>query len=164
MLESASFTLKLVVAICCIVSLQFCTSALFLRFAMHHCPVSVRLTYCRAPWASLPPLARVAAPPARSSARCSAACPHVGLGPQPTLEAPREGLRQGEVRGGGAGRKLSRPGFETKCCGGFPGTPPGPSRLVGTDTETLTRETEFRINNELQNYKVRHIITTNTNV
>ena len=30
-----------------------------------------------------------------------AACPHVGLSLQPTLEAPREGLRQGEVRGGG---------------------------------------------------------------
>ena len=85
----------------CIVSLQFCTLLRFSSFCLHHCPVLARLTLHRVPWASLPPLVRVAASPARSSARCSAECPHVGLGPQPTLEAPREGLRQGDVGGGG---------------------------------------------------------------
>ena len=87
----------------CIVSLQF---AIQLRFSsFFYCVVTPMLclgplTLCRTPWALLPPLARVAAPPARSSARCRAACPHVGHGPQPTLEAPREGLRQGDVGGG----------------------------------------------------------------
>ena len=38
---------------------------------------------------------------ARLTAAQRAPCPHVGLSLQPTLEAPREGLRQGEVRGGG---------------------------------------------------------------
>ena len=73
------------IAVCCIMSPP---------------PVLVRLTHRHAPWASLLLLARVAAPPARSSVRCRAACPHVRHSLQPTLEAPREGLRQGEVQGG----------------------------------------------------------------
>ena len=43
--------------------------------------------------------------PARFTALQIAPCLYVGHELQPTLEAPREGLRQGEVRG--AGRKLS---------------------------------------------------------
>ena len=42
---------------------------------------------------------------------------------------PQGGAQTGRSPGGGAGRKLSRPRSETKCCGGFPGTPPGPFRL-----------------------------------
>ena len=44
--------------------------------------------------------------PARYPAWRRATCPHVGHGPQPTLDAARERLRQGDV-GGGAGGKLS---------------------------------------------------------
>ena len=79
-------------------ALQFCVVSSFLP-----APLSCLglLTHRRVPWASLPALVRVAASPTRSSARCRAVCPHVGHGPQPTLEAPRGGLRQGEVRGGG---------------------------------------------------------------
>ena len=101
-------TLQLVATICFILSLQFCNSAfssLFFHRVVAPISVLVRLTYRHGPWASLPLLARVAAPPTRSSARCRAACPHVGLSPQPTLEAPREGLRQGEVGGGGGWRE-----------------------------------------------------------
>ena len=36
----------------------------------------------------------------RLTAAQRAACPHVGLSLQPTMEAPREGLRQGDVLGG----------------------------------------------------------------
>ena len=48
------------------------------------------------------------------------------------------------------------------CCGGFPGTPPGPFRLRNGHTETHMGD---RIPQEwITNYKVRHNITTNTNV
>ena len=76
-------------------------SSLFFPHDVAPVSIWIRLTRRHAPWASLPLLARVAAPPARSSARCKATCPYVGLSPQPTLDAARERLRQGEVRGGG---------------------------------------------------------------
>ena len=118
-------------------------------------PVLVHLTRRHAPWASLPLLARVAASPAHSSTPRRAACPHVGHGPKPTLEAPREGLRQGEVRGG-AGRKLSRPRSETKCCGGFPGTPPGSFSARWNGHGDQTRETRIH-KNGLQSASQPHI-------
>ena len=37
----------------------------------------------------------------------TALCPYVGHDPNPTLDAPREGLRQGEVLGGGGERHLA---------------------------------------------------------
>ena len=129
------------------------SSSLFFHRVVAPISVLVHLTSRHIPWASLPPLTRVAAPPARSSARCRAACPHVGLSPQPTLEAPREGLRQGEVRGGGAGRKLSRPRFETKCCG----VCQVPRQdLFGSHKRTHGDTTGDQNSDETMNYKVHH--------
>ena len=83
------------------ISLQFALLRLHCSSVglLHQVPAFLYLTRCRTPQDSLPLLDRVAAPPARAPALRRAACPHVGLGPQPTLEAPREGLRQGDVGG-----------------------------------------------------------------
>ena len=71
-----------------------------------------------------------------SAASNSATCPYVGHGSQPTLQAPREGLRQGEVRGG-----EETLGSETKCCApaGRCGTPriPDPGGSVYTQNKEL---------------------------
>ena len=135
------------------ISLQ---SAIVRRFSivpLHQVPVLVRLTFRRVPWASLPLLGRVAAPPARSSARRRAACPHVGLSPQPTLEAPREGLRQGDV-GGGGWTEAEPPVLRNQMLRGFPRYP---ARTffgsIGTDTETPK---ETRIQTTMINYNVHH--------
>ena len=57
---------------------------------------------------------------------------------------PGRGSDRAKSGGGGAGRKLSRPGFETKWCRAF--RQPCQDRLHGsrTDTRTLRREPEFR--------------------
>ena len=83
-----------------------CNSALFSLFfhrVLHQRSVLVRWTHRCVPWTSRLLLARVATPPARAPAPRRAVCPYVGHGLKSTLEAPREGLRQGEVRGGGGG-------------------------------------------------------------
>ena len=49
-----------------------------------------------------------------SAASDSASCPHVGHGLNSTLEAPREGLRQGYV-GGGGWREAEPPASKPKC-------------------------------------------------
>ena len=78
---------------------------------------------------------------------------------------PGRGSDRAKSGGGGAGRKLSRPRFETKCCGGFPGTPPGPSRLVGTDTRRHSHGARIQMKN-LTNYKCayNHIYNKHTNL
>ena len=135
MLESASFCAgSLSSPSCCIVSppshSSFCNSALFPRFCLHHCPVSVRLTYRHAfPGPLFLSLARgrclACALLCASQGRMSACRTRPAANPG----GPQGGAQTGRSPGGGAGRKLSRPRFETKGCGGFPGTPPGPSRL-----------------------------------
>ena len=114
----------------------------------------VRLTSRHRPWASLPLIAGVAAPPARAPAMRRAVCPHVGHGPQPTLEAPRGGLRQGDVRGG-AGRKLSRPPLRNQMLRGFPRYP---ARTFYGSLERTRRLTHGSQNSEstITNYKVHH--------
>ena len=76
---------------------------------------------------------------------------------------PQGGAQAGRSPGGGgAGRKLSRPSFETKCCGGFPGTPPGPSQL----TRNGHGDSHGDQNSDEESYKLqmRHIITTDTSI
>ena len=55
--------LQFVILVCCIISLQFCNSALFPRFCLHHCPVLVRLT--------------IATLPGPLFLRCSGSLPHL---------------------------------------------------------------------------------------
>ena len=111
---------------------------------LHQVPAFLYLTRCRTPQDSLPLLDQVAAPPARALALRRATCPHVGHGPQPTLEAPREGLRQGDV-GGGAGRKLSRPAPKPNVAGVSQVPRQDLLRLVRNGHgDTHTREPEFR--------------------
>ena len=59
---------------------------------------------------------------------------------------PQGGAQTGRRWGGGSGRKLSRPCSETKCCGGFPGTPPGP--FTAQTERTRRHQTGTRIQNK----------------
>ena len=61
---------------------------------------------------------------------------------------PQGGAQTGRRPGGGAGRKLSRPRSETKCCGGFPGTPPGPFSALERTRRLTHGRPEFK--NRLQ--------------
>ena len=105
--------------------------------------------------------ARVAAPPARSSARCRAACPYVGLSLQPTLEAPGGGSDRA-TSGGGPGRKLSRLAPKPNVAG----VSQVPRRTFLGSIERTRRHHSGELNSQqlITNYKVRHIITTDTSI
>ena len=88
---------------------------------------------------------------------CPPACP-----PATVIRIVVSSRRAGRRRGGGPRGKLSRLSSETKCCGAFR----HPARTVFDSperTQSQTRETRIQSKN-ITNYKVRHIITTNTNV
>ena len=123
------------------------SSSSFFHRVVAPASVLVHLTHRRAPWTSLPLFAGVAALLACSPAPRRAAYPHVGHGPQPTLEAPREGLRQGDVRGGGW-TEAEPPALRNQMLRGIRHPARTVFRLSKMDTETPLGRPEFS-NNEL---------------
>ena len=75
---------------------------------------------------------------------------------------PQGGAQTGRSPGGGAGRKLSCPRSETKCCGAS-ATPQDRFSALQNGHRDATRETRIHPTN-ITNYKVRHIITTDTSM